>query len=108
MLILDDLSTGKLENIKGHEKKARIFEEIRVVDDMVMSPTYTRDAAGMMRDILMEEFPFMIYHIANSGFFSWSELSNPVFFDLKQRYRKEKGYFELDPLKTCNASKVKQ
>jgi len=25
------------------------------VDDMVMSPTYTRDAAGMMRDILMEE-----------------------------------------------------
>jgi dTDP-4-dehydrorhamnose reductase len=39
-------------------KKARNDEEIRVVDEMVMSPTYTRDAAGMMRDILMKELPF--------------------------------------------------
>jgi dTDP-4-dehydrorhamnose reductase len=75
VVILDDLSTGKLENIKDHEKKARSFEEIIVVDDMVMSPTYTRDAAGMIRDILIKELLFGIYHVANSGSWSWFDFA---------------------------------
>jgi dTDP-4-dehydrorhamnose reductase len=60
-------------------KKARNGEEIRVVDDMVMSPTYTRDAAEMMRDILMEELPFGIYHAANSGSCSWFDFAKAIF-----------------------------
>jgi dTDP-4-dehydrorhamnose reductase len=60
-------------------KKARNNEEIRVVDEMVMSPTYTRDAAGMMRDILMKELPSGIYHVANSGSCSWFEFAKAIF-----------------------------
>jgi dTDP-4-dehydrorhamnose reductase len=60
-------------------KKARNYEEIRVVDDMVMSPTYTRDAAGMIRDILMKDLPFGIYHVGNSGFCSWFDFAKGIF-----------------------------
>lgn len=60
-------------------KKAKSFEEIRVVDDMVMSPTYTRDAAGMIRDILMAELPSGIYHVANSGSCSWFDFTKAIF-----------------------------
>lgn len=60
-------------------KKARSGEEIRVVDDMVMSPTYTKDAAEMMRDILMKELPSGIYHAANSGFCSWYVFAKAIF-----------------------------
>jgi dTDP-4-dehydrorhamnose reductase len=60
-------------------KKVRNGEEIRVVDDMVMSPTYTRDAAGMIRDILMKELPFGTYHIANNGYCSWFDFAKAIF-----------------------------
>jgi dTDP-4-dehydrorhamnose reductase len=79
VVIIDEMSTGKLENIKCHEKKARSGEEIRVVDDMVMSPTYTRDVAGMIQDILVKELPFGIYHVANSGSCSWFDFAKAIF-----------------------------
>jgi len=60
-------------------KKARNGEEIMVVDDMVMSPTYTRDAAGMMRDILMKELHSGTYHVANSGSCSWFYFAKAIF-----------------------------
>lgn len=60
-------------------KKARNDEEIRVVDDMIMSPTYTMDAARMIRDILMKELPFGIYHVANSGSCSWFDFAKMIF-----------------------------
>jgi dTDP-4-dehydrorhamnose reductase len=60
-------------------KKVHNGEMIRVVDDMVMSPTYTMDAAGMMQDILMKELPFGIYHVANSGYCSWFDFAKTIF-----------------------------
>ncbi|MFZ3167765.1 MAG: sugar nucleotide-binding protein [Candidatus Methanoperedens sp.] len=59
--------------------KARNNEEIRVVDDMVMSPTYTRNAAGMMQDILMKELPSGIYKVANRGSCSWFDFAKAIF-----------------------------
>lgn len=60
-------------------KKARSKEEIKVVDDMVMSPTYTRDAAGMIKNIITEKLPFGIYHAANAGQCTWYEFTKRIF-----------------------------
>lgn len=63
-------------------QKARNKEEIRVVDDMIMSPTYTKDAAGMMKKILENRLPYGIYHVVNSGFCSWYEFARAIFSHL--------------------------
>lgn len=60
-------------------KKARNNEEIKVVDDMIMSPTYTKDAAEMIRKILEKELPFGVYHAANGGQCSWYEFAGAIF-----------------------------
>lgn len=60
-------------------KKAQSGEEIKVVDDMVMSPTYTRDAADMIKRILIKELPSGIYHAANTGQCSWYEFARAIF-----------------------------
>ncbi|MDW7726927.1 MAG: dTDP-4-dehydrorhamnose reductase [Candidatus Methanoperedens sp.] len=60
-------------------KKAHSGEEIKVVDDMVMSPTYTRDAADMIKRILIKELPSGIYHAANTGQCSWYEFARAIF-----------------------------
>ncbi len=60
-------------------KKARSKEEIKVVDDMVMSPTYTADAAGMIKNIIAKKLPFGIYHVANAGQCTWYEFSKRIF-----------------------------
>jgi dTDP-4-dehydrorhamnose reductase len=73
-------SSGKGGNfVETMIKKARKKEEIKVVDDMIMSPTYTMDAARMIRNILMNELPSGVYHVANSGFCSWFDFAKTIF-----------------------------
>ncbi|MCZ7383512.1 MAG: dTDP-4-dehydrorhamnose reductase [Candidatus Methanoperedens sp.] len=60
-------------------KKARNKEEIEVVDDIIMSPTYTKDAADVIRNLLIKKLPFGIYHVANSGQCSWYEFARTNF-----------------------------
>lgn len=51
---------------------------IRVVDDQVMSPTYTRDLAPKIAELL-EEGDYGTYHITNSGECSWYRFGLAVF-----------------------------
>jgi dTDP-4-dehydrorhamnose reductase len=60
-------------------KKACNKEEIKVVEDMIMSLTYTRDAADLIRNILMKKLPSGIYHVANGGQCSWYEFARAIF-----------------------------
>jgi dTDP-4-dehydrorhamnose reductase len=60
-------------------EKAKNKEIIRVVDDIVMSPTYTRDAAEMIKKILEKELPYGIYHAANQGHCTWFEFATKIF-----------------------------
>lgn len=60
-------------------KKARNKEKIEVVDDMVVSPTYTKDAADVICAIFKKKVPFGVYHIANKGQCSWYEFARTVF-----------------------------
>lgn len=60
-------------------KKAKNHEEIKVVDDMIMSPTYTKEAAYMIKTILIKRLPFGIYNVANSGKCSWYDFAKTIF-----------------------------
>ncbi len=60
-------------------KKASNREEIKVVDDMVMSPTYTKDAARMIKSVIIDKLPFGVYHVANSGYCSWYDFAGAIF-----------------------------
>src|SRR5436190_19996251 len=54
--------------------KARAGDNLRVVDDQVLSPTYTADLAGKTRE-LIERNVTGLFHVANSGECSWYELA---------------------------------
>ncbi|AAC06769.1 SDR family oxidoreductase [Aquifex aeolicus] len=56
-------------------RKAKAGEPLRVVDDIYMSPTYTLDAAKEIWKILLENKPYGIYHVTNSGYCSWYEFA---------------------------------
>ena len=72
-------SSGKGGNfVETMIKKAKNNEKIRVVDDMIMSPTYTENAAKIMKEIITNELPYGIYHITNSGYCSWFEFTRQI------------------------------
>jgi dTDP-4-dehydrorhamnose reductase len=62
-------------------KKASAGEEITVVDDVVMSPTSTRDLARVVCSMLRRGLPFGVYHVANSGSCSWWEFAKQIVTD---------------------------
>ncbi|MHA1362075.1 MAG: dTDP-4-dehydrorhamnose reductase [Candidatus Freyarchaeota archaeon] len=63
-------------------QKAERREEIKVVDDMVMSPTYTKDAALTIKNIIFDKLPFGVYHCSNKGYCSWYEFAKSIFRSL--------------------------
>jgi len=52
-------------------------EELRVVDDQIGSPTYTRDLARVICDLIPTE-KYGIYHVRNEGFLSWAEFARMI------------------------------
>lgn len=68
-------------------QKANRNEVIRVVEDIVMSPTYTIDVAEMIKKIVEKKLPYGIYHVANRGYCSWFEFAKKIFelLDIKVR-----------------------
>lgn len=64
-------------------EKAGGDEAITVVDDIVMSPTSTKDVAEMIKNIVDKRLPFGIYHVANQGHCSWFEFAKKIFQFLK-------------------------
>jgi dTDP-4-dehydrorhamnose reductase len=59
--------------------KANKKETIAVVDDMWMSPTYTRDAAGIIREIIAKGLPFGICYASNAGCCTWFQFAKEIF-----------------------------
>jgi len=60
-------------------EKAKKGEPISVVDDIWMSPTYTKDAAIAIKKILELELPYGIYHVTNKGYCSWFQFAKEIF-----------------------------
>jgi dTDP-4-dehydrorhamnose reductase len=59
--------------------KAKKNEVISVVDDMWMSPTYTKDAALTIKQILEKALPSGTYHATNQGYCTWFEFASQIF-----------------------------
>ncbi len=59
--------------------KAKKNETIHVVDDMWMSPTYTKDAATTIKKIMELKLPFGTYHAANRGYCTWFQFAKEIF-----------------------------
>jgi dTDP-4-dehydrorhamnose reductase len=60
-------------------QKAKNGEEIKVVDDMFMSPTYTGDVAVMMNRFLKIKPEYGVYHMVNEGYCSWYDFTREIF-----------------------------
>lgn len=60
-------------------KMAKNKEAITVVDDMLMSPTYTKDAASILNGILKLQLPYGVYHATNKGYCSWYHFAKEIF-----------------------------
>ena len=52
--------------------------DLRVVDDEIVSPTYTRDLAGKIAQLIRTEH-YGLYHIVNHGCCSWYDFTVKIF-----------------------------
>ena len=59
--------------------KAKKIEPVSVVDDMWMSPTYTKDAAAIIKKTLELPLPFGTYHLTNQGQCTWFQFAQEIF-----------------------------
>ena len=53
-------------------------DKLTVVDDQIGSPTYTRDLAILLADMVQTE-KYGVYHATNEGFCSWAEFAAEIF-----------------------------
>jgi len=60
-------------------RKAKNNEEIKVVDDIIMSPTYTYNLALGIKALLETMPEYGIYHIVNKGSCTWYQFAKEIF-----------------------------
>lgn len=53
-------------------------KELNIIDDQIGSPTYTKDLAPLLVDML-ESDRYGLYHVTNEGFCSWYEFAKEIF-----------------------------
>jgi dTDP-4-dehydrorhamnose reductase len=72
-------SAGKGGNfVETMLKKATAGDAIRVVDDQILTPTYTADLAQATRSLILTE-KYGLYHISSEGQCSWYEFTRYIF-----------------------------
>ena len=67
-------------------QRAKNGEEIKVVNDMFMSSTYTKDISRMLKRFLDLDLAikpeFGVYHTANEGYCNWYDFTKEIFYIL--------------------------
>ena len=72
-------SSGKGGNfVETMIRLAKEGKPIRVVTDQVLTPTYTKDLAQKIKELLQTE-AYGLYHITNKGQCSWYEFAQKIF-----------------------------
>jgi dTDP-4-dehydrorhamnose reductase len=72
-------SSGKGGNfVETMLKKAAAGDAIRVVDDQVLTPTYTGDLARAVRELIVTG-KFGLYHLSSEGECSWYDFTRHIF-----------------------------
>lgn len=78
-------SSGKGGNfVESMIRLAREGSPIRVVNDQILSPTYSADLAGMIERLIHTE-AYGLYHVSNSGQCSWYQFADQIFALLSLR-----------------------
>jgi dTDP-4-dehydrorhamnose reductase len=95
-------SSGKGGNfVETMLKKAMAGDAIRVVDDQILTPTYTADLAQATRDLILTE-RYGLYHLSSEGQCSWYEFTRYIF-------ERAGLYAKLSPVKSSEfASPVRR
>jgi len=57
---------------------AKERKPLKIVDDQIFSPTYAKDLAEKISELIKTE-KYGTYHITNSGYCSWYELAKTAF-----------------------------
>jgi dTDP-4-dehydrorhamnose reductase len=71
-------SSGKGGNfVETMLRLAKERDELRVVNDQVFSPTYTRDLARKIAQLMTTDY-YGIFHITNKGYCSWYEFAREI------------------------------
>jgi dTDP-4-dehydrorhamnose reductase len=72
-------SSGKGGNfVETMLKKAMAGDAIRVVDDQILTPTYTADLAQATRDLILTG-RYGLYHVSSEGQCSWYDFTRYIF-----------------------------
>ncbi len=58
--------------------KAKHEEKLSVVNDIIISSTYTIDASKEIWHIILNTMPYGIYHVTNSGYCSWYDFAKKI------------------------------
>lgn len=64
--------------VKTMLRLAENHDMLRVVDDQIGSPTYTRDLARLLSDMIVTD-RYGVYHATNEGVCSWCEFARTIF-----------------------------
>jgi len=64
--------------VKSIIKRAGEEGKVRVVDDVFMSPTYTKDVSNILRQFLYIRPEFGAYHLVNEGYCSWYDFTKEI------------------------------
>ena len=79
------------------EKVREGQKTLRVADDNILSPTYSKDAAEEIRTILEYPYPFGIYHLANEGKATLYDLMSEIVKNLSLDVKLEKASYKDFP-----------
>ncbi|MBU0573172.1 MAG: dTDP-4-dehydrorhamnose reductase [Candidatus Margulisbacteria bacterium] len=92
------LGKGGTNFVEGMIKRAAGGQQIRVVDDEVLTPTYTLDLARNLARLIETE-RFGTYHMTNHGQCSWWQMTAEIFKLLKMDVKVEKASGDDFPTK---------
>lgn len=77
--VVGSVAKGGTNFVKLMLEAARTRDHVAVSSNIFTSPTYARDAAVRIREILEAGFSPGVYHVANDGACSWHEFAAEVF-----------------------------
>ncbi|MCX5751968.1 MAG: dTDP-4-dehydrorhamnose reductase [Candidatus Saganbacteria bacterium] len=64
--------------VEGRIKDAKAGKQIRIIDDEILTPTYTMDLAGKIKQLINTQH-YGLYHITNNGQCSWYQFGKKIF-----------------------------
>jgi dTDP-4-dehydrorhamnose reductase len=68
-------SSQKMNFVDKMIALAKTGKDLKVVNDQIMSPTYSLDLAVKIEELIKKSAPLGLYHITNQGSCSWYELA---------------------------------